>query len=67
MRRVRAFLRFWYELVVGDDWRIAAGLVLALALTALLAREGEPAWWLPPVAVVLLLAVSLYRAMRGEG
>ena len=60
------FLRFWYAFVVGDDWRVAAGLVVGLGGTALLAHEGIPAWWLPPVAVVLLLADSLRRAARAH-
>jgi hypothetical protein len=33
---VRAFGRFWYEFIVGDDWRIAAGVVAVLAFDAVL-------------------------------
>jgi hypothetical protein len=33
MRYLRGFLRFWYDLVVGDDWRIAVMVVIALAVT----------------------------------
>jgi uncharacterized membrane protein len=65
MRVLRAFLSFWYDFIVGDDATIAVGVVLALAATALLAWLRVPAWWLLPVAVVLLLAVSLRRAARG--
>ncbi len=36
MRYVRGFGRFWYDFVVGDDWRIAVGVCLALALGAFL-------------------------------
>jgi hypothetical protein len=36
MRFVRGFGRFWYDFVVGDDWRIAAGVVLVLAAGAVL-------------------------------
>lgn len=64
MSRVSAFLRFWYEFVVGDDWRIAAGVVVALALTAGVADAGVAAWWLTPVAALGLLAASLWRATR---
>jgi hypothetical protein len=53
-----------WEFVVGDDWRTAVGVVLALALTAAIAQAGVPAWWLTPVAVVVLLALSIRRAMR---
>ena len=35
MRFVRAFGRFWWDFVVGDEWRIAAGVVLVLAVGAL--------------------------------
>jgi hypothetical protein len=36
MRFVRGFGRFWFDFVVGDDWRIALGVVLVLGLGALL-------------------------------
>lgn len=64
MRFIRSFGRFWWDFIVGDDWRIAAGLVLAVGLTSLLSHGGVNAWWLLPVAVALLLAGSLWRATR---
>ena len=63
MRYIVAFGRFWWDFVVGDDWRVAAGVALALGLTSLLTHEGVDAWWLLPVAVALLLAGSLLRAV----
>ena len=62
MRFLRSFGRFWWNFVVGDDWVVAAGVAVALVLTALLAHNGVDAWWLLPVAVALLLADSLRRA-----
>ena len=35
MKLLKAFGMFWYELLVGDDWKIAASVVLALFVTAL--------------------------------
>jgi hypothetical protein len=64
VRFVRSFGRFWWNFIVGDDWRVAAGVGVALALTALLAHDGVNAWWLLPVAVALLLADSVRRASR---
>jgi hypothetical protein len=65
MRRLRAFGAFVYDFVVGDDWRVAAGVVVALGVTAVVAGAGVAAWWIMPVAAVGLLAVSLWRAARG--
>ena len=36
MRFVAGFARFWWDFVVGDDWRIAAGVVAVLGAGALL-------------------------------
>jgi hypothetical protein len=64
MRWVFAFLRFWYDFIVGDDWVIAVGIVAAIAVTALIVDQGLDAWWLMPLAVIALLAGSLRRALR---
>ena len=34
MKFVKAFGQFWYDFIIGDDWKIAAGVVVALGLTA---------------------------------
>jgi hypothetical protein len=64
MRRVRAFGAFLYDFVVGDDWRVAAGVAVALGVTAVAAGAGLTAWWIMPVAALGLLAASLWRAAR---
>ena len=64
MRWLRAFGRFWYEFVVGDDWRIAVAVVAALAVTSLVAMAGLPAWWVLPAAVLVVLPLSVWRAAR---
>jgi hypothetical protein len=64
VNNLEAFGRFWYAFLVGDDWTIAAGVVVALGLTWLVAHRDVPAWWLLPVAVVALLATSLWRTRR---
>jgi hypothetical protein len=67
MKYIRSFARFWWDFIVGDDWRVAAGLALALGLTSLLTHGGVNAWWLLPIAIALLLAFSLWRATRTGG
>ena len=69
MTRLRIFAGFWWEFVVGDDWRLTTGLLLAIGATVLLAHNGIPVWWLVPAAAALLLVGSLRRATgagRGE-
>jgi hypothetical protein len=64
VKRLAAFGRFWWDFVVGDDWLVAAGIAVALGLTALIAHRDVSAWWLMPIAVVALLTTSLWRATR---
>jgi hypothetical protein len=61
---LRRFFAFWYDFVVGDDWRAAVAVVVALAITYGVARAGLPAWWVRPVAVVLVLPATLWRVAR---
>ena len=62
MNKLPTLLPFMWEFVVGDDWRIAAGVLAALGLTALVAGSSVPAWWIVPLATAMLLRVSLGRA-----
>ena len=64
MSYVRAFGRFWWDFIVGDDWVVAAAVGLGLVLTGILTGLGVDAWWLLPVVVALALAGSLRRATR---
>jgi hypothetical protein len=59
---MRRFARFWWNFIVGDDWRVAVGIAIGLGLTALVATTSVPAWWLLPAAVAAVLGLSLRRA-----
>jgi hypothetical protein len=63
MSRAREIPGAVWEFVVGDDWRMAGGVILALGITALVAALDAAAWWVMPVAVPLLM-LSLRRATR---
>jgi hypothetical protein len=66
MKALASFGRFWWDFVVGDDWRAAAGIVLAIAVTGALAHSSVDSWWLLPVAVAGVLYLSLRRAARAS-
>jgi hypothetical protein len=55
-------LRGVWEFVVGDDWRAAAGVFVALAATAVLERSGLAAWWACPLVAIAILYLSVRRA-----
>jgi hypothetical protein len=58
-------LKVW-DFIVGDDWRNALAVVVALGITAILADAGVAAWWVMPVAVPLLLWLSVRRVLRAR-
>ena len=64
MTYLKNFLLLWYDFMVGDDWMIAAGVLMALVLSVALARRGLNAWWVMLVSVVVMLAASLWRETR---
>jgi hypothetical protein len=69
-RALKAFGRFWWEFIVGDDWKVAAGVVTALAVGALLAATASvDADWVAPVAgacVLLAFATVVVADVRGR-
>ena len=64
MSRLAAFGRFWWDFVIGDDWLVAVLVAVAIGATAALAHSGVTTWWLLPLAVLLVLWLSLRRAIR---
>ena len=61
VRLVGGFLFFWYDFIIGDDWRVAAGVVLGfLAIHS----AGVSAWWIMPVVVAAMLGYTLHEATR---
>ena len=64
LRAVAGVGRFLYGFVVGDDWRAALAMLLALVITALFVVNGVNAWYLVPLLAVVMTGVSLRRQAR---
>ncbi len=62
MKQLEALIRFMWDFVVGDDWRIAVGVVVTLGITALVTDTSLAAWWILPVGVAGVLVLSAWRA-----
>lgn len=66
MRVVRGLLRFWYDFLVGDDWRIALGVVCVLAAGALLVAENALASnVLVPLVAAAIIGVASLSILAG--
>jgi len=66
MRYLRGFGRFWFDFIVGDDWRIAAGVVAALGLGALALRAGLSHALLAVLVAVAMIAVVMVSLLRAR-
>jgi hypothetical protein len=72
VRFVKGFGRFWWDFIVGDDWRIAAGVVVVLAAGALLvANTSAPDGLVAAVVAVGIVVVGIgsiaASALRARG
>jgi uncharacterized membrane protein len=67
MARLKSFGAFWYDFVIGDDWRVAAGVIVAFLATWGVSTATGAAWWVTPAVIVVLLPVTLWRAVATKG
>jgi len=70
MSLLRGVYRFLYDFIVGDDWKVAAGVVVSLAIGLILLRAGLPSSRVIVITaalVVALFVVALVVDVRGRG
>ncbi len=67
-RLLRALGLFWWDFIVGDDWKLAVGVVLALAAGAVIAASAATgATWIAPVVgggLLVLFALGVLADVR---
>ncbi|HUX88378.1 MAG TPA: hypothetical protein VMW65_15355 [Chloroflexota bacterium] len=68
MRFVVAFFEFWYDFIVGDAWEIAAGIIVVLAIGAILVRsQAVSTGLIPPIVgfgIIMVVALSTFFEAR---
>ncbi|MCP9276460.1 hypothetical protein [Mycolicibacterium arenosum] len=65
MRTLRSFAKFWYDFIIGDDWRVALSVGAAMAATyAVNQLTGATSWLIVTVTVLIALPASIYRVAR---
>jgi hypothetical protein len=65
MSYLKQFGLFCWDFVVGDDWRLAGGVIASVGLSFLLAHRGMNAWWMLPALIIVGLASSVGVVARG--
>jgi uncharacterized membrane protein len=62
---LKRFGLFWYDFIIGDDWRVALAIAASFTVTAALSTAGvEGIWWIVPAVAVLTLPMALSRLVR---
>ncbi|MGO4856774.1 COG4280 domain-containing protein [Arthrobacter sp. 2MCAF14] len=62
---LKRFGLFWYDFIIGDDWRVALAVAASFAVTAALSSSGVGgSWWVVPAVAVLTLPMALSRLVR---
>jgi hypothetical protein len=64
--RVKSLLRFLWDFVIGDDWRIAVAVAVTLLVMLVLSNNGAAVWWLLPLVVLVMLSVSVWGVARSR-
>ena len=68
MNLITGFFRFWYDFIVGDAWEIAAGIVIVLAIGALLvSSQSVSESLIPPLmglGIILVVGGSIWAEAR---
>ena len=58
---------FWYDFIVGDDWRLALTVAVALGATIAVNQLADATlWWIVVAAVVAALPMSIYRGIQDK-
>jgi hypothetical protein len=66
-RWIKTGVKWWVvTFVIGDDWRVAARIAVALLATWGLVAASVTAWWLLPLAVLYATVRSLHREVARE-
>ncbi len=62
LQLAKSFIDFWVDFIVGDDWRMAAGVVIGFVITASISVSALT-WAIIPIFVAASLSYSLSRAI----
>jgi hypothetical protein len=62
MKLIVGFGRFWWDFIIGEDWKIAAGVAVVLAVGAVLVKGTD----LSDTAVSLLAGAGILAVVTAS-
>lgn len=63
MKFIKGFGQFWYDFLIGDDWKIAAAVVTVLAIGFAIVKGGSYDEHVLTVALALGVAAAFTIAL----
>jgi hypothetical protein len=64
MKALRAFGRFWYDFIIGDDWKIAAAVVIGMYICfGLMTFSGLSDAWVALLSCLVLMALFVVSVL----
>jgi serine acetyltransferase len=62
VKAFRVVYRFLYDIIIGDDWKVAAAVVVSLSVGVILLHAGVPAT-VVAVSTAILIAAAFAIAL----
>lgn len=59
MKFLRGFYDFWYDFIIGDDWKIAAAVATVMVIGGALVANGVTSMLLAPLLAVAVGAAFI--------
>ncbi len=70
MKFLKAFGQYWYDFIIGDDWKIAAAVLSALLALFIIEKNNViSGWWLSIAGATLIMSffsISLIIDVRSK-
>lgn len=57
----KAFGKFWYNFIIGEDWTLATAAVVGVVIEFYLRINHLTSWYILPLILGFMLGVSILR------
>ena len=57
----KAFGKFWYNFIIGEDWILAATACVGVIIDFILRGNHITAWYILPILLTIAMGISIMR------